>query len=774
MLRERFNPEIAAFLSGDEWLVSQENYVLDTLLDDEARFGLVNGRMGNRASNEEGDARLSLPATYIHGVFDRSEAFMRELCNVPNWNLLKLSVNGRRIGPESGEMTGFLRVLDMKNGLLAKRYVMKDRDGRETLMESLKCLSRVSPRRAFLRVYVRPLNYEGSLYIENCVDGSVCNFADMPRFKVKHLLTEELGALPEGGAYVGSRTRDFKLPVGVGARVQMSLNGAATLPKSPFCRAYGETACEFLDAFVKAGQTLRIDKYAALATGRDCADVKSQVRRELEAAISLGFDDSIALHQKALQALWERADVQIKGDDRMQKALRFNLYHLMNTPDPSDERVSVGAKLLHGEEYGGHSYWDTELFVLPFFSFTFPKIARSLLSYRYHLLPQARRNAQALGFSGAKYPWESADTGEEECPDWTIEYDGSLTRCLVALYEHHVTSAVAYGVSQYARVSGDQAFMLERGLEIMLETARFWASRMVYNEALDRYEIHKVTGPDEWHEGVDNNAYTNHLARWNLEESLKRLEALEKSEPERAQALREGLDLQTAETESWKIKAKKLFLQAEEGLIEQFDGYFDLDEALVTAYDENGMPLPADNPKNLKRDQRKMIKQADVVMLLQLLTERFSHETLKMNFEYYERRTRHSSSLSPCIYAMVGLKAGLDGHAYRYLERSAYVDIDNNQKNTREGIHAASAGGTWQCVTLGFCGMDVGEDGLLSFKPRLPRQWQEVRFSIEYRGALRHIRVDSNGVKIESEGEAIQYKVGNEMRFSGPIGSLDA
>ncbi len=766
MLRERFHTEIAAYLSEDEWLVAEHAYDPAANPDNEARFGLVNGRMGNRASHEEGDARTTLPANYVHGVFDRSEAFMRELCNTPNWNLLKLSVLGCPIGPESGDLSGYLRVLDLKNGLLAKRYEMTDREGRRTRVESLKCLSRAQPRCALLIQLVTPLNYGGPLYIENQIDASVSNFEDMPRFRVRHLKTLEVSALDGGGCYVESRTRDFSLPVGTGARVRLLVDGRPAAPAHPHFRAFGEIACEFLDIALQQGQTLRLEKYAAVATGRDCPGVKAQVRKELEQLMNLGAGEALTLHVRDIRRLWDRGDLVVQGDDRMQKALRFNLYHLMNTPDPMDDTVSIGAKLLHGEEYGGHAYWDTELFVMPFFSFVFPRVARNLAAYRGHLLGQARRNAAALGWQGAKYPWESADTGEEECPAWTIGYDGDLTRCLVADYEHHVTSAVAYGLNRYAEITGDGQFMEETGLDILLETARFWASRMTWNEGKSRYEILQVTGPDEWHEPVDNNAYTNHLARWNILQAIRLLRACREENPELYRRLTLKTGLEEDELDRWKSRADKLFLQAREGLIEQFDGYFSLEEAVVTRWDANNMPVMPDNPKGLPVGKRKILKQADVVMLMFLLPEMFSPETQRENYLYYEQRTRHGSSLSPSIHCVMGLRVGDARRAYQYLQRSAYVDLDNNQRNLREGIHAASAGGTWQCVTLGYCGMEVTAAGELRFNPRLPEQWTSVSFSIVYKGDLQRIRVENGDVDVLSENRPVTYHVNGREKAS--------
>ncbi len=769
MLKDRFCGQIAQLLATDDWLIAENGYDCSENLEFEARFCLANGRMGNRASHEEGDVRRTLPANYVHGVFDRSEAYMRELCNTPNWALLRVSFQGQPIGPESGEMSDYLRVLDMRSALVAKRYVMTDAQGRKTQVQSLKYLSRAHPRCGMLRVYITPVNYGGVFDIQNQIDATVTNFQDMPRFQVKHLVTQEVSDLDALGCYVQSLTRDFSLPIGTGACVKMYMGNEPLQPQSRHFRALGEVGSEFLDARLQPGQTLRLDKYAAVATGRDCRGVRAQVKRELESLVNLGWDEALEIHRQQELALWARADLEIIGDELMQKALRFNIFHLMNTPDPIDPTVNVGAKLLHGEEYGGHAYWDTELFVLPYFCFVFPRVARNLVKYRWLLLEKALENARALGYAGAKYPWESADTGEEECPAWTIEYDGSVYRCHVADYEHHVTSAVAYGINRYVQVTGDHGFMDDMGMEVLLETARFWSSRMTLNAAKDRYEICQVTGPDEWHEPVDNNAYTNHLARWNILEALRLFKDYEKRSVEASAALCRRLDLSDREMQAWQDRADRLFLQGEEGLIEQFDGYFAIEDSFVSEWDENGMPLMPENQRRKRGLERKILKQADVVMLMHLLPDQFDLDTQKTNYRYYEQRTLHRSSLSPSIHCMMGLRVGDSKRAYDYLRRSAFVDLDNNQRNTREGIHAASAAGTWQCVVMGYCGLEVSLDGKLSFAPRLPDHWQAVRFSLDYRGQLLRVEVTPHDAQVICAEGPVPYRVFGEDKISSSV-----
>ena len=357
--------------------------------------------------------------------------------------------------------------------------------------------------------------------------------------------------------------------------------------------------------------------------------------------------------------------------------------------------------------------------------------------------------AMPLGYE--EIPWESADTGDEECPAWTVEYDGTCYRCHVADYEHHVTAAVAYGLYDYVQVTGDEALMEEFGLELLLETARFWVSRMVWNDEKKQYEILQVTGPDEWHEPVDNNAYTNRMAKWNIETALSALSRMREKNPDFVQSVLRRIHLTDAEMADWRRHAHQIYLHDETGLIEQFDGYFDIPDAIITEWDEHGMPRMPASCVGKKGMQRPILKQADVVMLMKLLPDCYDEDTQRVNFEFYERRTLHRSSLSSSMHALMGARLGLADHAYRYLERSSYVDLDNNQRNIREGLHAASMGGTWQAVVMGYCGLHLNEQGEPAFAPHLPPQWKQVRFCLNWRGKKLQVTVKDNQVSaIES------------------------
>ncbi|OQY09159.1 MAG: hypothetical protein B6I29_03995 [Marinitoga sp. 4572_148] len=405
---------------------------------------------------------------------------------------------------------------------------------------------------------------------------------------------------------------------------------------------------------------------------------------EIKKARTLGFDKLFEEHKEEYDKLWKIADIKIEGDKKADKALRYNIFSLLSLANPEDNFVSIGAKGLHGEGYKGHVFWDTEIYMLPFYIYEYPEAAKAFLMYRYNTLKKARENAMKNGYKGAQYPWESADTGEEETPKWGEDYYGNKVRIWTGDIEYHITADIAFAIREYLRATDDWNFFLNYGAEMFFETARFWVSRAEYNKAKDRYEINEVIGPDEFHEHVNNNFYTNYLAKWNILQALKYVRFLKENYNEQYRKIVEKINLNQDELKKWEIVANKLFIpwNKESHLIEQFEGYFKLKDRTISEYDEKNMPKWPKNVDLSKLNDYQLIKQADVLMLMHLLPEDFDFKTKKINFEYYEKRTMHKSSLSPSMYAIMGLAIGDHSKAYEYFMRTALVDLENNQGNT--------------------------------------------------------------------------------------------
>ncbi|MCC2652666.1 MAG: beta-phosphoglucomutase family hydrolase, partial [Microvirga sp.] len=452
------------------------------------------------------------------------------------------------------------------------------------------------------------------------------------------------------------------------------------------------------------------------------------------------FPALVDSHREAWAARWRASDIRVEGDPAAQRALRFAVYHLVSAANPEDERVSIGARGLTGRSYGGHVFWDTEIFMLPFYILTWPEAARALLMYRYHTLAAARAKAVRLGYRGAFYAWESADTGEDVTPSVVIAPDGEVIPILLAEQEQHISADVAYGVWSYWRATGDDTFLLEAGAEILFETARFWAGRAEREED-GRLHIRGVVGPDEYHESVDDNAYTNGMAQWNLEVGEATARLLAQRWPERWAALSTRLGLAEDELREWHRAARDLYTGFDErtGLFEQFRGYFGLEEIDLSAFQPRTAPM--DMLLGRERIQgSQIIKQADVLMLIHLLWDRLPPEVREANFRYYEPRCGHGSSLSPAIHALLAARLGDVASAERYFRQASEVDLANNMGNAAGGVHMAALGGLWQAAVFGFAGLCLA-GGRLEHKPNLPPQWRELSMRLTWRGRDRELRV---------------------------------
>ncbi|HVL05700.1 MAG TPA: glycosyl hydrolase family 65 protein [Acidimicrobiales bacterium] len=459
-----------------------------------------------------------------------------------------------------------------------------------------------------------------------------------------------------------------------------------------------------------------------------------------------GPEELYARHRRAWRDRWLDADVVVDGDGQAQRDLRFALYHLIIAGDPESDRASIGARALTGPGYRGHVFWDTEVFCLPFFIWTHPGTARALLAYRHRTLPAARAKAARMGYAGALFAWESADTGEETTPESVRLPDGTELEVLTGIQEHHIAADVAWAVWQYWQVTGDDAFVAGMGAEIVLETARFWASRTTV-DAAGAHHICGVIGPDEYHEGVDDNAFTNVLARWNL----RAADGLCDRFPEVAGRLGVTPD----ERERWEEVAAGLVVafDPETGLYEQFAGFFEREN--VRAVDLAPRPFTAEMVVGVDRlGTTQVIKQADVLMLGVTLPGEVDLRAQMANYRYYEPRTSHGSSLSPAMHALVAARVGDLDDALSYFHLAGGVDLDNRMGNAADGVHIATMGGLWQAAVFGFGGVRA-DGGAVRIDPRLPPAWAGLSFPIRWRGTRIGVDLRADALELDLEAPAM-------------------
>ena len=483
---------------------------------------------------------------------------------------------------------------------------------------------------------------------------------------------------------------------------------------------------------LKLGDTYRLDRVVAVHTSRDTVDPRETAGEHAERAIE-DVSGAIDEHRNAWLERWEASDLRIEGDPAAQRALRFAIYHLLSSANPQDDRMSIGARGLSGTAYKGHVFWDTDIFMLPFFILTYPEAARALVMYRYHTLAAARAKAARLRYRGAFYAWELADTGEDVTPPFVLAPDGQIVRILTGEQEQHISADVAYGVWNYWRATGDARFLLDAGAEILIETARFWASRAKREED-GRYHIRGVIGPDEYHETVDDNAYTNGMAQWNLKVAAETASLIADHWPEQWQTLSRRLGIEADEPKQWQQVARDFYtgLDEQTGLFEQFRGYFDLEDIDLAAFRPRTAPM--DVLLGRERIQRsKVIKQPDVLMLVHLLWDRLPAHVRKANYDYYEPRCGHGSSLSPAIHAVVAARLGDTTRAEHYFGQAAEIDLADTMGNAAGGIHAAALGALWQAAVFGFAGLEFS-----GHRPKhhanLPPSWRSLSMRYQWRG----------------------------------------
>jgi kojibiose phosphorylase len=730
------------------WLIVEDGFSAALANTYETLFTVGNGYLGTRGSLEEGHEG-ALPGTFLRGVFDHHDAAVPDLVKAPDWLVLAVVVNGIRLDVTSMSVVRHRRMLDMREGAVFRDTVFEDREGRRTRLETVHFASRADQHLCCLHARITPENHTASIIIHSGIDGTGYNLDRRPIYnepppddpqmkwhkwaKSKHLDEAAREQLPDG-IYLETRTIDTGITIGYAALTTVSPAAAADVQQG---YKYIEQTAR---AQVAADETLTVEKFVAVYTSRDvaAASVRSACLDELRRNTAAGFVRCRERNGAAWQAQWADSDVTIDGDPDAARAMRFNIYHLLIAANESDPRVNIGANSLSGERYRGHAFWDTEVFMLPFFIYTQPATARALLLYRYHTLDGARRNAREGGFRGARYAWESADTGVETTPKWT--WDGAH-RIWMGEEEIHVTAAVAYGLMAYVAATGDNALMTDYGAEILFETSRFWADRL---EATPdgRYALTRVVGPDEFHEHVDNSAYTNYLVRWHLQQAAHVYAELAAAHPGELASVTERIGLTPDEVEGWLSRAERIRLPArnDDGVIEQFDGYFGL-ESLPVAHDDNDMPMYPPGYHHYNLAGTNLVKQADVVMLMYVLPDEFGDEVKRANYEYYEPLTLHKSSLSTAIHSIMSIEVGDPRRAVQYFRRAAFVDLVDNQGNTQEGIHIASAGGTWQMMVCGFGGFRV-RNGQMTFKPWLPPDWNTVEFRLKWHGNTVSVSAD--------------------------------
>lgn len=758
------------------WQIVQNEFVPEENLRYESLFALGNGFIGTRGTFEEGlgqAGEASSEGTYLNGFFETGPIAYGEIAygypehgrtmlNVTNGKVIALYLEDEPFNLLQGRIISFRRVLDLREGVLRRSVLWRSPGGKEIRLTAERLVSLARRNLMAIAYEVTPLNFAGVLRLVSALDADVANRTVQkdPRFGSglvgRSLVVEERHS--RDGVY-GLKQRAKHSGLAMACAMTHRWDDTAGNGRfDPLERTAADRMEVSLEAPVEAGQPLRLTKYVAYVVSRDCAEdtlLPSAARFAVEAAAA-GYDAVKTEHTETLARFWRRNEIYIDGDPAACQGVRFNIFHLFQAAG-RDGATSIGAKGLSGEGYEGHYFWEAETYVLPFFLYSHPEIARRLLEYRYHTLDRARARAREMSHArGALYPWRTIDG--DECsayyPAGTAQY--------------HINAGIALAVRKYVEATGDTGFLLGGGAEILFETARLWEDLGAYiPEKGGGFCLNEVTGPDEYTALVNNNYYTNLMAGENLAYASRIADWLRETHPLAYRSLAARIGLADGEVQGWRTAAASMYLPAASagGVHPQDDTFF-----ARAIWDFAGTPperyplLLHYHPLVIYRHQ--VCKQPDLVLALFLLGDRFTPAEKKRDFDYYEPITTHDSSLSWCIFSIVASELGYGQKAYDYFLRSARMDLDDRQGNTASGIHAANMAGSWLAVTHGFGGMRTYE-GSLRFNPQLPRGWRGYGFRVTFRGTLLGIAVTADGVAYELlEGEELVFRHGEtEVRL---------
>lgn len=761
-----------------EWKIIETSWNKKTLGKDETLFTLANGHLGLRGDFDEPEPAFHR-GTYINGFFEKEPIVYGEIAygyaenhetilNLPDPKLVRLFINNTEFRLDTAQLSYYRRYLDMKEGLLVREVEALLPNGCRLRLKSRRLVSFSRDTLGALEyqctVLESPENKPVSVRLECPLEALASNrkaekdprvgskFSRHP-YRVSFLNAEE------SRAALALETHTSGLAVGILMHYQL-------IPQGKLSVSYHKEEHSIVHRWegpMAPGDSCTLYKYFSYSTGAAGEKEAVQLQNQLaiQSALEAGFNALVQEQHEYLKDFWDKADIVITGEPDIQQAIRFNIFHILQSSGRRG-RTSIAAKGLTGEGYEGHYFWDTEIYVCPLFTYTKPEIARSLLEYRYAILDKARQRARTMAERGALFPWRTID-GEE-----TSAYYPAGTA------QYHINADIVYAMEKYCQASNDRDFLFNRAAEVAAETARLWLSLGHFGSD-GKFRIDCVTGPDEYTALVNNNAYTNLMARNNLRFALKTLKQLQKENPAQYRALQDRLTLQGAELDQWERAAESMYIpyDAKRGIYPQDDSFMQKEPWPFDETPRDKYPLLLHfHPLVIYRHQ--VLKQPDLVLAQFLLSEQFTLAEKIRNYRFYEKLTTGDSSLSHCIQSIMAAEIGDSEKAYSYFLKTVRMDLDDVHGNSQDGIHTAAMAGSWLSILYGFAGFRdrprPGTDVNYSFNPKLPAQWSRLAFSLQIEGytlkvdvghhAVQYSLVGSDaGPKLSSSGDLAQGEV---------------
>lgn len=748
------------FLGIDEWNIIENNFHADRLRASESIFSLGNGRFGQRGNFEESYSSDTLQGSYVAGItfLDRTRVgwwkngyprFFSRIPNAPNWSGIYLRLIDEELDLAQWDIESYSRRLDMKEGISYRDFEVTSPKGNTLKIHVEHVNSMANQSLCLIKYSVTSVNYEGKISLVPYLNGDVKHESSNFNEKMWNILRAET---TNDYAYLWTQTKREDSQLCCAMTYQLFKN-SKEINTSPIKIEKEKLTGFSAGADVKPGERITLVKYTAIQSSLYCdrQELVENAVNESRQARTKGWDLLIKEQKETWKSIWDQMDIVIDGDPEAQQGIRFNIFQLNQSYRGDDARLNIGPKGFTGEKYGGNTQWNTELCCVPFFLLSSPKeITRNLLLYRYNQLPKAIENARKLGFKGgaALYPMVTIH-GEECHNEWEITFE-----------EIHRNNIIAFAISQYTTVTGSNEYIARYGLETMIAICRFWSQRVSFSERKQKYVLLGVTGPDEYENNVNNNWYTNFSCVQCLKQTLIYLDIVAHEYPDDYARIRRATDFQYSETARWQEIIENMYLpeDPEAGIFVQDDGY--MDKELNTVDSIPAEERPVNQHWSWDRIVRScFIKQSDVLLGLFLYYPHFDIETIRRNFEFYEPRTLHESSLSPFVHAILAAWIGDVDKAYSLFLHATRLDLDDYNNEVGQGLHITSMAGSWQIIVRGFAGMKILND-MLCFTPLLPAKWNSYTFKINFRDCTLRMEVGKNEIKaLIIEGNNLNIRI---------------
>jgi len=711
-----------------DWDISANNYCKDDLEFYESIFSQGNGYVGIRGYISEGKKinRFNR-SSFLAGFFEYIKPNITDMVNIPDMFATRIFIGDDEVDFEKDQISEFNQTVSMKNGLLIREYIHTS-NKISTKIRFERIVSVDNIHQIAVRYTITPINHNNEVTLHTGIDGDVANnpIADeqltentelINLWDIKHINASKM----EGNMHLQTRYSKRELAVAY----KLTANEQSSKVKS----TYADKSCiNVISIKTTQGKPEIFNKFISLYSYRDqiTKDILQDSILTADDAASKGFDQMLCQNTNKWEQIWNIADIEIDGDSAIQGAIRYNIFQMIQTYNDGFPYASIGARgIMHGR-YKGCYFWDAEVFILPFYMYTNPNAAKNMLLYRYNTLEDAKTMAKNNSLQGARYSWMCSDTGNEQCETWDT---GSC--------EVHITADVAYAVDKYIKTQNDNDFLINYGCEMLVETARYWVSRLTYDEREDKYNMLFVKGPDEYCGVTINNTYTNFMTMHNLECAIKGVENIQELAPEKWKNLSERISFDEEEIDKWNEIVTKISINydKENDLYIEDDLFLKTEPIDIEKYKDGDKPLYKSISYD-KLQRYRVIKQADIIQLMIMHPQSFTENQKRAAWEFYEPLTLHDSTLSFGSHAEHAAKIGEMDKAQMYFMKSLFLDLKDIMGNTaREGLHTAALGATWKSIIYGFAGLDdTGEE--LALCPNLPQCIDSIKFKVFYKGDL--------------------------------------